>query len=206
MSVERSTNGVKVTDASGGTARYDQVVLAAHSDQSLGMLADATEAERGILGAIGYRDNAVYLHRDPTLMPQRKRAWAAWNVMQGDDPAADLCVTYWMNALQGIDRSRPLFVTLNPPREPHPELTFARFTYAHPQYDAAAIAAQKRLDEIQGRNRTWFCGAWTRHGFHEDGLVSGLAVAESSGERRHGANRQRPWPKRRNERPRRTYA
>ena len=179
--VRRSATGVVVTDASGREASFDQVVLAAHSDQSLALLSDAREAERRILGAIGYRDNAVYLHRDPMLMPKRKRAWAAWNVMQGEDPAADLCVTYWMNALQGIDRSRPLFVTLNPPREPHPELTFARFTYAHPQYDAGAIAAQKRLHEIQGRNRTWFCGAWTRYGFHEDGLVSGLEVAEALG-------------------------
>jgi hypothetical protein len=179
--VERSPTGVTVTDASGVSEHYDQVILASHSDQTLSMLADASDGEKDILGAIGYRDNAVYLHRDPTLMPRRKRAWAAWNVMQGEDPAADLCVTYWMNALQGIDPARPLFVTLNPPNAPDPALTFARFTYAHPQYTAAAIAAQKRLHEIQGHNRTWFCGAWTRYGFHEDGLVSGIEIAEALG-------------------------
>jgi predicted NAD/FAD-binding protein len=179
--ITRSQGGVEIEDEHGGLERFDQVILSAHSDQCLGMLADPSADEQAVLGAIGYRDNAVWLHRDPSLMPQRKRAWAAWNVMQGDDPAQDLCVTYWMNVLQGLDPARPVFVTLNPPREPDPALTFGRFTYAHPQYDAAAIAAQKRLGGIQGRNRTWFCGAWVRHGFHEDGLDSGLAVAEALG-------------------------
>jgi uncharacterized protein len=179
----RDATGVTVTDTDGRSERYDQVILAAHSDQSLALLADAGRQERDVLGAIGYRSNDVYLHRDPSLMPRRKRAWAAWNVMQGDDPSADLCVTYWMNALQGIDPDCPLFVTLNPPQPPDPALTFGRFSYDHPQYDAPAIAAQKRLGEIQGRNRTWFCGAWTRFGFHEDGLASGLAVAEALGGR-----------------------
>jgi predicted NAD/FAD-binding protein len=180
-SIERSATGVTITDATGETAAFDQVVLAAHSDQSLAMLGDATADETSILGAIAYRDNAVYLHRDPALMPRRRRAWAAWNVMQGDDPAADLCVTYWMNALQGMPASKPLFVTLNPSVPPRADLTFGTYTYAHPQYTQAAISAQKRLPGIQGRNRTWYCGAWTRHGFHEDGLASGLAVAEALG-------------------------
>ncbi|MFO1148792.1 MAG: FAD-dependent oxidoreductase [Alsobacter sp.] len=179
--VERSAAGVEIRDAKGGVERFDQVILAAHSDQALSMLRDASEDERAVLAPIRYRDNAVWLHRDPSLMPRRRRAWAAWNVMQGDDPAADLCVTYWMNVLQNLDPSKPVFVTLNPPRDPDPALTFGRFTYAHPQYDAPAIAAQKRLSDVQGRNRTWFCGAWMRHGFHEDGLESGLAVAEALG-------------------------
>jgi predicted NAD/FAD-binding protein len=177
----RSPAGVEIHDARGGVERYDQVILSAHSDQALAMLGDASQDERAVLEPIRYRDNAVWLHRDPSLMPRRTRAWAAWNVMQGEDPAADLCVTYWMNVLQNLDRSRPVFVTLNPPRDPDPALTFGRFSYAHPQYDAPAIAAQKRLGDIQGRNRTWFCGAWVRHGFHEDGLESGLAVAEELG-------------------------
>jgi uncharacterized protein len=177
----RSPAGVEIHDARGGVERYDQVILSAHSDQALAMLGDASQDERAVLEPIRYRDNAVWLHRDPSLMPRRTRAWAAWNVMQGEDPAADLCVTYWMNVLQNLDRSKPVFVTLNPPRDPDPALTFGRFTYAHPQYDAPAIAAQKALPEIQGRNRTWFCGAWVRHGFHEDGLESGLAVAEELG-------------------------
>ena len=183
VAVRRTDAGVDITDSGGATDSFDHVVFAAHSDQTLAMLADADADEQSILGGVGYRDNAVYLHRDPSLMPRRKRAWAAWNVMQADDPQADLCVTYWMNALQGIDVARPVFVTLNPPRPPDPALTFGRFTYAHPQYDRSALVAQRRLHEIQGRRNAWFCGAWTRHGFHEDGLDSGIAVAEALGAR-----------------------
>ncbi len=181
-SVRRDAFGVDVTDTRGETVRYDQVVIAAHSDQALAMLADSTDAERGILGDVGFRANDVWLHRDPSFMPRRKAAWSAWNVRKSDDDHADLCVTYWMNALQpSIDRRHPLFVTLNPQRPPRPEHVFGRFTYDHPQYDAAAIGAQRRLPSIQGQNRTWFCGAWTAYGFHEDGLRSGLAVAEALG-------------------------
>ncbi len=179
--VERSDAGVTVTDTTGATKVYDQIVFASHSDETLAMLSDASPAEREILGAVRYRPNDVWLHRDPSLMPKRRRAWAAWNVIQGDDPDADVCVSYWMNALQGIDEKYPLFVTLNPPKPPRENLVFGRFSYAHPQYDEAAIAAQTRLDEIQGRRRSWFCGAWTGYGFHEDGLSSGLAVAEALG-------------------------
>ncbi|PSC05823.1 NAD/FAD-binding protein [Alsobacter soli] len=179
--VSRSPAGVTVRDTTGSVERYDHVIIATHSDQALAMLEDPSPVEAAVLGAIGYRDNAVYLHRDASLMPRRRRAWSAWNVMQNEDPDADLCVTYWMNILQGIDPAKPLFVTLNPPRAPREDLTFGRFSYAHPQYDAGALAAQKALPEIQGRNRTWFCGAWTSYGFHEDGLRSGLAVAEALG-------------------------
>ena len=176
-----------VSDSLGHTEIYDQVVVAAHSDQALAMLQDASADERAVLGAIKYRPNAVYLHRDPRLMPKRKRAWAAWNFLRGNgrgEAGGDVAITYWMNALQGIDPACPLFVSLNPPFEPKPELTFARFNCDHPQFDRAAFAAQKRLDDIQGCNRTWFCGAWTGYGFHEDGLRSGLAVADRLG-RRH---------------------
>jgi predicted NAD/FAD-binding protein len=181
--LRRTASDVFVTDHTGAVERYDQVIMATHSDQALAMLQDPSEAEADILGAIRYRANDVYLHRDPALMPRRKRAWSAWNVMQGSDQQADLCVSYWMNVLQGIDPRRPLFVTLNPAEPPRPDLTFARFSYAHPQYDQPALAAQKRLGDIQGRRRSWFCGAWTRYGFHEDGLESGLAVAEALGAR-----------------------
>jgi predicted NAD/FAD-binding protein len=150
------------------------------------MLTDADERERDILGAVKYSPNIAYLHRDLRLMPKRRRAWASWNFLrwprQGT-PLNDVAVTYWMNELQGIDQSRPLFVSLNPPFEPAPELTFGRYACEHPQYNAAAFAAQKRLPEIQGHRHTWFCGAWTGYGFHEDGLRSGLAVAEALGGR-----------------------
>jgi predicted NAD/FAD-binding protein len=183
VSVRRTGAGVVVTDATGHAETFDRVIMATHSDEALALLHDPTTAEREVLGAIRYRDNDVWLHRDASLMPRRRRAWSAWNVIQGDDPEADLCVTYWMNALQRIDRSRPLFVTLNPQQRPAEALTFGRFTYAHPQYDAPAIAAQKRLPEIQGADRIFYCGAWTAYGFHQDGLASGLAAAEALGGR-----------------------
>ena len=182
--IERNGHGVVVHDSHGKINSYDHVVIASHSDQALAMLTDADERERSILGAIGYSPNTVYLHRDPTLMPKRKRAWASWNFLrwprQGST-ANDVSVTYWMNPLQGIDQDKPLFVSLNPPVEPAPELTFGKYMVEHPQYNAAAFAAQKRLGEIQGQRHTWFCGAWTGYGFHEDGLRSGLAVAEALG-------------------------
>ena len=115
-------------------------------------------------------------------MPKRKDAWAAWNFLrEGNDATRKVAVTYWMNALQAIDPTRQVFITLNPPFEPDPALVFGRYNYDHPQFDLAALEARDRLGTIQGRRRTWFCGAWTRHGFHEDGLVSGLSVAAALG-------------------------
>jgi len=183
-SVERTPHGVVVHDSHGQANAYDHVVIASHSDQALAMLDDADDGERSILGAIGYSPNTVYLHRDTRLMPKRRRAWASWNFLRWQREASacnDVSVTYWMNPLQGIDDDKPLFVSLNPPLEPDPQLTFGKYMVEHPQYNAAAFAAQKRLGEIQGRRHTWFCGAWTGYGFHEDGLRSGLAVAEALG-------------------------
>ena len=164
--------------------RLNHVVIAAHSDQALSMLADADQRERAILGAIGYSPNAVYLHRDVGLMPKRRSAWASWNFLRWQREGTvenDVAVTYWMNNLQGINSDKSLCVSLNPPLEPAAGLTFGKYMCEHPQYNAAAFAAQKRLGEIQGRRHTWFCGAWTGYGFHEDGLRSALAVAESLG-------------------------
>jgi hypothetical protein len=183
-SIERTPRGVVVHDSHGGSEVYDHVVMAAHSDQALAMLADADDRERAVLGAIGYSPNTVYLHRDIRLMPKRRRAWASWNFLRWQREgscANDVAVTYWMNPLQGIDSDKPLFVSLNPPFAPASDLTFGKYMCEHPQYSAAAFAAQKRLGEIQGRRHTWFCGAWTGYGFHEDGLRSGLSVAEALG-------------------------
>ena len=183
-SIERTPHGVVVHDSHGRSDLYDHVVIASHSDQALVMLSDADAREREILGAIGYAPNTVYLHRDERLMPKRKRAWASWNLLRWQREAAtanDVAVTYWMNNLQGIDAAKPLFVSLNPPFAPADELTFGKHICEHPQYNLAAFAAQKRLVEIQGRRHTWFCGAWTGYGFHEDGLRSGLEVAEALG-------------------------
>ncbi|MFN3673615.1 MAG: NAD(P)/FAD-dependent oxidoreductase, partial [Bosea sp. (in: a-proteobacteria)] len=179
--ISRDAHGVTVRDSTGAVERFDKVVMATHSDQALALLADASPLERQVLGDIGYRPNDVWLHRDPALMPRRKAAWSAWNVLASDDPEAELTLTYWMNALQGIDKRKPVFVTLNPPAPPRPELTFGRYNYSHPQYDRAALAAQARLPGIQGRNHLWFTGAWTGYGFHEDGLKAGLTAAEALG-------------------------
>ncbi len=182
--ITRSQDNVLVEDANGGAERFDHVVIAAHSDQALAMLGDPSAREHELLSSVRYRPNTVYLHRDPALMPKRRRAWAAWNFLKdGDDGDRDATVSYWMNALQGIDKSKPLFVTLNPKEPPAPHLTFGVYSYAHPQFNGPAFRAQRELDTIQGRNRTWFCGAWTGYGFHEDGLASGLSVAESLGAR-----------------------
>lgn len=184
ISIERTDRGVVVHDSHGRTETYDHVVIASHSDQALAMLSDASDSERSVLGDIPYAPNVAYLHRDPRLMPARKGAWASWNFLRWqreDVPLNDVAITYWMNELQGIDKDKPLFVSLNPPFAPAPELTFGRFLCDHPQYDAAAFTAQKRLGDIQGKRHTWFCGAWTGYGFHEDGLRSGLAVAEALG-------------------------
>jgi predicted NAD/FAD-binding protein len=183
-SLERTSHGVVVHDSHGRHETYDHVVVASHSDQALAMLSDPSAEETAILGDIGYAPNIVYLHRDPRLMPKRRNAWASWNFLRWQREGShvnDVAVTYWMNRLQGIGDDKPLFVSLNPPFAPDPELTFGRYMCEHPQYNAKAFAAQKRLDEIQGKRHTWFCGAWTGYGFHEDGLRSGLAVAEALG-------------------------
>lgn len=182
VSVVRHASGVTVTDSQGGTETYDQLIMAGHSDQSLSSLDDASADEVDILSRIRFKPNTVYLHRDPSLMPRKKSAWAAWNYLSDGAPAdPDVSVTYWMNKLQGIAQEKPIFVSLNPVRKPADDLVFGVYEYDHPQYDNAALSAQKELDRIQGVNRTWFCGAWTGYGFHEDGLSSGLRVAEKLG-------------------------
>jgi predicted NAD/FAD-binding protein len=180
--ISRHADGVEIVDTAGGRERFDHVILAAHAPDSLATLSDASEDERQILSSCSYSANDVWLHCDQSLMPRRRAAWASWNFLrEGNDGDRRVAVSYWMNRLQSIDPAKPLFVTLNPPFEPAPELTFGRFSYDHPQFDGPALSARLRLDDIQGVRRTWFCGAWTRHGFHEDGLASGLAVASRLG-------------------------
>lgn len=169
--------GVAVaTDA--GTEHFDQVVLACHSSQSLELLLDADAAERSLLAAIPYQPNRAWLHTDPALMPRRRSAWAAWNYLStGDAAAPEVSVTYWLNRLQPLPFRTPVFVSLNPLADPAPEHVIASFDYEHPIFDARAVAAQRALEDLQGRRSTWFAGAWTGYGFHEDGLKSGLRVA-----------------------------
>ncbi len=189
VDVRRIGDCVEVTDAAGHRDRFDDVIIAAHADQALAMLGDADELERSVLGAFTYTDNTAVLHTDATLMPRRKRVWASWNYI-GDTSTGEerqLCVSYWMNKLQKLDRAHPIFVTLNPPRPVAEGKLVEAIHYTHPVFDHSALAAQSRLPQLQGRNRVWFCGSYFGYGFHEDALQSGLSVAEAVG----GVGR--PW-------------
>lgn len=176
VAVEPGARGVTVRDANGGADRFDHVILACHSDDALRLIAGPTAEEADLLGAIRYGDNEAVLHRDASLMPSRRAAWASWNVAQAR-PGAPVTLTYWMNRLQNLDRARPLFVTLNPQIQPAQDAVFARYAYRHPLFTRAAMAAQRLLPSIQGVRGLWFAGAWCGYGFHEDGLASGLRVA-----------------------------
>ena len=187
--IQRSDEGVKVLDRSGHLSVFDDVVIATHADQALALLADADADERSLLGAFEYTRNAAVLHSDETLMPKRRNVWSSWNYLSepNSDGTEQLCLTYWMNKLQNIDEATPLFVTLNPSRAIDPAKLIRAFDYAHPLFDAKALEAQQLLWSLQGRRNTWFCGAHFGSGFHEDGLQSGLAVAEALG------GMKRPW-------------
>ena len=189
LSVRRCEPYVRVEDASGNSAQYDHVVIATHADQALAMLDDASEDEAALLGAFRYSRNTAVLHQDPGLMPKRKSVWSSWNYISraGCDGTSQVCVTYWMNQLQGLDTRVPLFVTLNPFRPPAPEAVLQTFEYDHPCYSIASARAQPRLWDLQGRRNTWYCGSYFGAGFHEDALQAGLAVAEALGGVR------RPW-------------
>jgi predicted NAD/FAD-binding protein len=177
------SGGVDVGTAH-GSEHYDAVVLACHSDQSLALLADPSDDEREILGAIRWQRNRVVLHSDARVLPERKDAWAAWNYERPRDSevaAASVCVHYLLNRLQALPFETPVIVSLNPLYEPASALVQGEFHYAHPTFDRRAIAAQARLPSLQGRGGLWYCGAWTGHGFHEDGLASALAVCTALG-------------------------
>ncbi|MBL8333335.1 MAG: FAD-dependent oxidoreductase [Rubrivivax sp.] len=165
-----------------GSERFDEVVLAGHSDQSLALIDDADAAERDVLGGVRYHANRAVLHTDAALLPRRRRAWAAWNYERAADAGTEqaaVCLHYLINRLQPLPWAQPVVVSLNPAREPKAQLVLGEFAYAHPVFDARAIEAQRQLPRLQGRSHLWFAGAWTRYGFHEDGLMSGQAVAES---------------------------
>jgi predicted NAD/FAD-binding protein len=186
--VERSDSGAWVSTATSATPRrFDQVVIATHADQALRLLSRPTGAEQRLLGAFRYSRNLAVLHGDAGLMPRRRAVWSSWNCTARRARPDALCVTYWMNRLQQLPTERPLFLTLNPTREPRPGQLIRTDLYEHPQFDAAAIAAQRELWRLQGQQRSWFCGAYFGAGFHEDGLQAGLAVAEALGGVR------RPW-------------
>lgn len=179
----RTANGVAVMDATGKSPVYDHVIFACHADETLALLLDASDQEKSILSAFTYQENRVVVHRDASFMPRHRKAWASWVYLSEDRgvKSPQVSLTYWMNNLQNLPADDTVLVTLNPGRRPAEETIYDEHVFSHPVFTCGAVRAQSRLGEIQGKNRAHFCGAWTRYGFHEDGLMSGVAAAQALG-------------------------
>ena len=179
--IERDAQGVRIiTD--GHAERFDQVVIATHTDQALSMLREASGEERSLLGAIRYQDNRAVLHTDASVLPANPKTWAAWNyerAASSERESSRVCLHYLLNRLQRIPFAQPVVVSLNPLNDIDPSTIVGEYDYAHPVFDLGAIEAQKRLPLLQGQQHTWYAGAWTGYGFHEDGLKSGLQVGRA---------------------------
>lgn len=176
--VRRVPGGVELRCAGGAWERFDQVIFATHSDDSLAMLADPTPQESAVLGAIRYQPNDIVLHADASVMPRRRATWASWVYTEDRAAPSDrIDLTYWMNSLQPIPQDDPHFVTLNTKRTIREELIYDQVTLRHPVFDLEALAAQQQVAAMNGSGRTWYCGAWVHNGFHEDGLRSARDVA-----------------------------
>jgi predicted NAD/FAD-binding protein len=179
--IERDAAGVTLHTPH-GAERFDHVVLATHSDQALELLRYPTQTEREVLGAIRYQPNRAVLHTDTSVLPTHPAAWAAWNyerAASADQESTRVCLHYLLNKLQPLPFGQAVVESLNPVRDIDPCKMLAEFEYSHPVFDMAAIAAQQRVPELQGEQHTWYCGAWTGYGFHEDGLKSGIAAAQA---------------------------
>ncbi|MBA5606078.1 FAD-dependent oxidoreductase [Duganella sp. FT3S] len=176
-------HGEVVVNSACASENYDAVVFATHAPTTVALLQDPSDTERAILGSVRYQPNTAYLHTDTSLMPRRRKVWSAWNYLSGAqaDGQSPVCVSYWLNQLQGLPFETPLMVTLNPPAAPAAEHVLARFDYAHPIMDQPTIRAQQLLPRIQGVDGIWYAGAWTGYGFHEDGLKSALRIATAFG-------------------------
>ncbi len=179
-SVQKLNEKIEVTEASGNKELFDHVVFASHPDQTLTILADKTKEEQEILSQITYNKNTAFLHKDLKQMPNHKNAYASWVYLYSKNENK-VSLSYWMNNLQNIDNDYPLFVTLNPINEIHQDDVFGVYEYEHPVFDNNAIKAQDQLGSIQGTRNIWYCGAWTKYGFHEDGLNSAINIAKKFG-------------------------
>lgn len=187
-SIRRVTGGGEIRAEGGLADLFDEVILATHSDISLSLLADPTEAERSLLPALRYQSNRAVLHADANAMPRRKSVWSSWNYLEGTAGTQDsLGLTYWMNSLQPIPTDDQMFVTLNATETIRDELVYDEVSFAHPVYDLAASKARAALNAVNGTQRTWFCGAWMRNGFHEDGFTSAVDVVEAMALTEHPA-------------------
>ena len=179
-SVVRGLAQVEITPFGGVPETFDEVVFACHSDQALALLGDPSAHEQHALEAVRYQPNDAVLHADERMMPKRKKCWASWVYCEDAEKTSDkIDLTYWMNSLQPIPKDDPMFVTLNSTREIREDLIYDTATFYHPVFDTAALKAQEALRLTNGSNRTWFCGAWMKNGFHEDGMSSAYDVALS---------------------------
>lgn len=181
--VTRQKDHVEIIDTAGKKEKYDQVIFACHSNQVMQVLDNPTEEEKRVIGTIKYQPNEMVLHSDTSFMQKRKNAWCSWVYLseKRKDNSKSVSLSYWMNNLQPLDTEKPIIVTLNPGRQPDPKLVYDKYTFHHPVFDKKAVASQSRIDEIQGKDRIWFAGAWQRYGFHEDGLLSAVNIAEKMG-------------------------
>jgi len=186
--IKRNSKGVEIIDINNNTVNFDHVVLASHADQSLGLLADPSKNEKEILSAFRYQKNTAVLHKDEKQMPKRKKLWSSWNYLKKNHKNSEkLSVTYWLNNLQELKTTQELFITINPIHRIPIDLIINQYIYEHPIFDNKAIKSQELLSRIQGIDNTWYCGSYMGYGFHEDGIKSGLNVAELLG------SRKRPW-------------
>lgn len=172
-----------VEDTQGNSQAYDHVIFACHADEAIALMAEVPEAIRNVVGQFQYQNNQIIVHADTSFMPKNKNCWASW-IYLSEKPVDNkpvLALTYWMNNLQNIDHDYPVFVTLNPGRRPDESLIYDEHQFTHPIFDEAAVNAQAQIDAVQGADNYWFCGAYQRYGFHEDGLLSAVNMAEKLG-------------------------
>ncbi|KPQ07294.1 MAG: putative NAD/FAD-binding protein [Rhodobacteraceae bacterium HLUCCA12] len=180
QAIRRRPLGVEIKTHGGTWEAFDEVILATHSDDSLAMLSDPTQDERAALGAVGYQDNHAVLHADPSVMPRRRKCWASWTYTEhAPEDRARISLSYWMNSLQPIPQDDLHIVTLNATRPIDEALIYDTHTFRHPVFDLAAFAAQDRIRDFNGARSTWYCGAWMRNGFHEDGFASAVDVVQA---------------------------
>ena len=179
--IKRKNGFIKITDNKGNTSEVDHIIFSQNPSKVVNILSDIQKNELDILGKFKANKNTAYLHSDKSIMPKTKKIWSSWNIFVPKDEKSHISVTYWMNKLQNINNKTPLFLSLNPVHLPNEGSIFKVIDYEHPVFDSKSITALKFLDEIQGLNNTWYCGAWSGNGFHEDGLNSSLKVANKLG-------------------------
>lgn len=181
--VARRAGKWEIHDSRDKTEVYDQVIFACHADEALAMIKNPSEDLQRVIGAFSYQENKVIVHSDTSFMPKSRKCWASWVYISEErrDTSPGVSLSYWMNNLQVLDTDTPVIVTLNPGRRPQENLIHDEHCFSHPVFDSKAIAAQGRIDQVQGQDGLWFCGAYQRYGFHEDGLLSAVNLAKSMG-------------------------